>query len=888
MISMFLLSSPLWAQESETGTIILDTSSFWRVHFTISPPVIKKNGGIEKMKIKWRSWTDWLLEDSPFPQAEWAKPDFDDGRWTRMPAPWRVSPYRGYEKKSPFVALECLRGKFSVGDPAKAGGLALSASYYGGIVVYVNGNEIARGNMPEGKIDMDTLAEDYPLGTFTDAEKKAMGNYRTKAPELEKMRLKIKRKITGVKVPAELLRKGVNVLALELHRAAYSEKDLEMDKKKRVMIDWGNCGVVSVRLNSSGGGVVPNIARPKELQVWNSNPMQADTDMDYGDPNEKLKPIYMVGTKNGAFSGKVVVGSSQTIKGLSAKMGDLKSIAGGVIPASAVQVRYAIPNRRQVGVNPLYLAEATCFDGLEETFPVDVEVRAKSRNKRYGNYASPGVSASCGAVVPVWVTVNVPEDAPVGDYEGKLAITATGAKPVEVPVKIKICEWTLPEPCDFRTIVDIIQSPESVAMQYNVPFWSDEHFKYLEKSMKLLGQVGNKVTYLHLICHTNAGNTETMVRWIEQADGTYKYDFKPLDKYLDLVEKYLKKPMFVCLYVWDTYLENTGIFLASAREASAKHAGKGPLVSVLDPASGKVEMSALPMYSTPEASKPLWKPLIDEIRARLQKRGMEKAMMLGVTTDTQPAKEVVEFWKDLCPGTPWSVHSHGQRGPRQVHGVPIDYVAFVWGRQASIKGDGWRHPHVSVVLPRGKSNSEPLTWFRTITETNVAGFQRGIGRLGADFWPVLDIGKGRLRSLEARYAETLWRHLNISTHLFSPGQNGAISTHRFEMLREGLQESEARVFIETALFDEKLRAKLGDELAKRCRKLLDDRVFLIRRGTNGFWASGAWTAWAWVDGITLGSPAVLGYYWYIGSGWQEESGKLYSTAAEVAEKLGTK
>jgi hypothetical protein len=32
----------------------------------------------------------------------------------------------------------------------------------------------------------------------------------------------------------------------------------------------------------------------------------------------------------------------------------------------------------------------------------------------------------------------------------------------------------------------------------------------------------------------------------------------------------------------------------------------------------------------------------------------------------------------------------------------------------------------------------------------------------------------------------------------------------------------------------------------------------------------------------------VGYQWYVSSGWQQRSGKLFSAAAEVAERLGAK
>ena len=108
---------------------------------------------------------------------------------------------------------------------------------------------------------------------------------------------------------------------------------------------WSPIGLVSVRLTGSAGdAVVPNVDRPKGVQVWNHGTRTWVHDLDYGDPNEGLSPIRLAGTRNGAFSGQVVVGRDEPIKGLKARMSDLAlTRARGTIPAAAVQVRYPKP-----------------------------------------------------------------------------------------------------------------------------------------------------------------------------------------------------------------------------------------------------------------------------------------------------------------------------------------------------------------------------------------------------------------------------------------------------------------------------------------------------------------------------------------------------------------
>jgi hypothetical protein len=91
-----------------------------------------------------------------------------------------------------------------------------------------------------------------------------------------------------------------------------------------------------------------------------------------------------------------------------------------------------------------------------------------------------------------------------------------------------------------------------------------------------------------------------------------------------------------------------------------------------------------------------------------------------------------------------------------------------------------------------------------------------------------------------------------------PGPDGAQATLRFEMLREGIQEAEALIFIADAADNQ--AARLGQELADRCRALIVERVNVCR--------------------------ATQGMTEEFFAGWQDRSARLYAAAAEVAAKLG--
>jgi hypothetical protein len=164
--------------------------------------------------------------------------------------------------------------------------------------------------------------------------------------------------------------------------------------------------------------------------------------------------------------------------------------------------------------------------------------------------------------------------------------------------------------------------------------------------------------------------------------------------------------------------------------------------------------------------------------------------------------------------------------------------------------------------------SNPIASNRLLAENSMKGLGvKGFGRIGADFWPLGLKGSESRGFVANRYPESIRIAREITSGWLSPGPDGAVSSVRFEMGREGVQELEARIFIEkNVLADAGGRAKVGEELAKRCEELLAERDKAMRSPLMEGAAS-----------LSVCYPA---------SGWQERSGKLFALAAEVAAKLG--
>ncbi len=858
---------------------VLDTAGFWRMHFTFALPVYLEDGKVTPMPIEWHGGrAAYATVATSYPGAGWQKPAFDDAGWTRQAGLVYAGQAANSDIQSAFMAHLALRGKFRVDDPAQAAGMALKIDYRGGLVVYLNGAEIARRHLPRNARP-DTLADSTAAG-----EEGA--------------------RTLSVALPRAALVKGVNVLAVAAQRAALRPDEIDIQLRKYpqgVYIKRATCAIERIRLSAAraqAAAVTPNVARPVGFQVWNSDPMAPDFDLDYGDPCEPLRPLRLVGARNGAFSAKAVVGATESIKHLKATVSDLAGPQGARIAAANIEIRYALPGSGEVGANPRYLAVPARFKALAETAPDEVPVFVKEpiapRKGRFNpneSLRSPGIEPVFGAVCPVWVTVNVPKTAAPGDYAGRLTISAQGVRPVLVPIKISVRPFTLPDTRDYRTFAEVIQSPETLAIGYGVPLWSEAHMKLIERSIKLIAQSGGPSVYIPLICETNLGNAETMVRWIRRSDGAWDYDFAPMDRYLDLVEKHQGKPEVVCFWMWDTFLErelggrgdekwNEG----DVRAALNAQKGHGPEVTVWDPATGKSGKFELPEYTDPKCIA-AWRPLAEQLLARMKKRGWEDAAMLGCMCDYQPSQKARANLNVLFPGMKWVSHAH--QLPRK--DLPMGYAAAVFLRYCEYRDDttgrlaGWKRPELITHFPRPMRPWFPIAQFRLCNELNLARGLRGSARFGGDFFEALDDKRGRLRgTIAGRFPKSHWHNLRIEVNFLEKGVNGAISTADYEMFREGVQECEARIAIESVLGDKAQRARLGEERAAAMQRMLDDRTRDLRRGVGTFAQSADHVEHYTRPSSWWNRPGILGAQWFTQSGWQDRSQALYDAAAAAS------
>lgn len=795
--------------------------------------------------------------------ADWMAKDFDDSQWVRNSGPPNIKIPWDANYAYADEGWKCMlaRGRFEVLDPAACDGLMASVAYRGGVTVYLNGVEIGRQHVMPGRVGVDTLGEVYPEAAYLGANGRLLSY-----PAAEKSGVWT-RKLDNIRIPADRLVKGSNVLAVAAYRSPLPKACLLRGLSAGAAgrhFGWNTVGLEDVSLTAPRGAAVTTIApvlagnagapaKAMGLTAWNVNALQNVSVNDAGDVLTPLQPVRAVAARNAVAIAQLAVGMSNSIKGLRVTASDLQGPAG--IPASAVQVRYpAAPpdGERRWRVS---------FDTLAETPPAEVPV-----NKATGL-----------AVQPLWFTITIPTDAKPGEYSGTLTISADGQPAVSAHLVLRVSAWTLPALADLATFMDVMESPDSLAMRYDVPMWSDAHLKLLDREFALLAPVATRTLYITAIRRTHMGNEHAIVQWTRGSEGQLEPDLSNVEKYLDVAIRRLGKNTSVVLYAWEP-------------PSSMGHWGGGPthyhdrlaLLTLKNTKTGKLRAIVGPDWGTPESTE-LWGKLVGGMKKLLADRGMSESLLFGLIGDHRPTKQAMDDIANAAPQTQWAIHTHIVTAKWQ--GYKMGLCAGVWGigcnpalPEFSPSGYGWRSDFRLLLNTRfnmgnysslGVMASMPEQWLGAYAGAkpgtiNPSDGTKGVGRIGADFWPVLKDTRGNFAArICGRYPETAWGQLSLEYCLYAllaPGPEGPISTLRAEAMREGIQQMEARILIERALLDKDAAAKLGEDLTIRCRQALDNR----RRA------------------------AFYGRDFFVGSDWTARAELLYSLADEVGRKTGLK
>jgi hypothetical protein len=846
---LLLAAAAAWGQAGRPAApgVILDENAAWRRYYRFCPnrisPALLKAGGdaalgpnrldrLKKMAEKWMAQeggpaggADWrdhaiLAEFGPRsfnptlagpPPKDWAATDFDDAEWVRLRTPFQggtipqiTTPVLGQYDETVDLKLHqaFYRARFLVPDPATAGAMTVQVAYAGGVRVLLNGQEIARGHLPKGELADEDPAADYLAAAYGPKGESAS------------------RRTTGsVAVPAAAIKKGANVLAIELRASDLNPVVMTNPDQPNwggPTRPWPHTRLFSVVLKSGGppaadlgepsrAAAVPScVRRPAGVQAWAEDMHYRTLSSDFLPPGEAPGTVRMVAARNAQCSAQVVVGTDKPLAGVEVRCGELSraGAAGGggggaALPAQAVEVLTMLP----FPLPDWSMAHLGDERGLGANFPRMADLARQAGGPFAGQVAlfdqiassaAPArpVFVPAGTARPFWLRVTVPKDAAPGTYAGKVEVLEAGKAVATLPVELEVVDWAMPDRSAWQTYVGCEENPYAVARQYGVKLWSPEHFRLLEASFRQLARVGGQWLNVPILARGEFGNGEdSMVRWVRAPDGGWTFDFAVLDKYLTLASKQLGR-IRVVQFVVEHGMKPSAVGLAPG-------GGAGPQVPLGDKAGGRGGLLAVGETAGPAAKK-AWAAFGAAVYARMKNRGLEKAMYWGAPWEGEAEPTLKTILAEAVPAVFWTAGPHemmynGTYAKDEKFYRLVTDIRYQGGWPSFREDEGWRSKTPHLLNPRAggtgyamHTTSYPFA-YRVMVDRALAKGWSGFGRVGADDWAATHYdGMAIPRWLTGMpVLFVLW-----------PGPDGATSSARFEALIEGVQEAEARIFLE--------------------------------------------------------------------------------------------
>ncbi|MEF9935474.1 MAG: DUF4091 domain-containing protein [Clostridium sp.] len=165
------------------------------------------------------------------------------------------------------------------------------------------------------------------------------------------------------------------------------------------------------------------------------------------------------------------------------------------------------------------------------------------------------MNVEVGVAQFIWVKGKVPNDF-TGDFKFNINLHYTKGYDDEVligsiPCNIDYANVTLPDLKDGDFFLDLWQHPCSLARQYNVKFWSDDHFNIIDNYIKELASLGQRTItivasdfpWAGQACFNVADNPSNLfehniVSVIKDKNGEFKLNFDALNRFIEICFKH--------------------------------------------------------------------------------------------------------------------------------------------------------------------------------------------------------------------------------------------------------------------------------------------------------------------------------------------------------------
>jgi len=447
-------------------------------------------------------------------------------------------------------------------------------------------------------------------------------------------------------------------------------------------------------------------------------------------------------------SAQVVLWSAEPVEQVECEFSEFMGENGTRMPASIAQARFV-----------RYVLTDEFAGGCGYRKPEDFEVHL---------YPDGLDNAACFDIEgqttrPVWVTIEVPEDAEAGIYLATLKVTAGGRQMQSFEFILDVLPRVLPASTEWEFHLDLWQNPYAVARVHEVEPWSAEHWEALQPIMQMLADAGQKVITASINKKPWAGQTydpfDSMIEWRKQADGVWVFDYTVFDNWVEFMMGLGIKKQINCysLQPWNSQV----CYFDEA-------AGKEVMVKV-EPGTSEYE--------------DIWTPFLRDFREHLEAKGWNRITNIAMDERGEKAtRAIIELVAEEAPELGIAVADNKkiyQVYPEYIKDLSVGYGAVIDEKDLALRKAkdfvSTYYVCCSDRFPNTFTFSAPaeavfIGWYAT-----AAGFD-GLLRWSYCSWVEDPLHDSRFRTWPAG-----------DTYLVYPDARSSI---RFERLVEGIQDAE--------------------------------------------------------------------------------------------------
>lgn len=371
---------------------------------------------------------------------------------------------------------------------------------------------------------------------------------------------------------------------------------------------------------------------------------------------------------------------------------------------------------------------------------------------------------SSGSLADVWVTVNIPDNCPAGLYTSNIHVMQKDVIAATIALRILVTNHHLPDSSDWKFHLDIWQFPFQVCTLLNnagtlTEHFSDEHLRILKSFYTLLADAGQKsiTTYIKDGAF-NAG--QTMIDWSRSADGSWQFDYTKFDRFVDFMMSIGITKQINCMSL----------------------AGWNNFVGYTDLSDNKYKYLDLTIGS--QEYEDTWLEFLSSFRSHLIDKGWFDIAVLYFDEigDSDMAKITTLVRKH---GTDWKIGISGKHYSAAVEREIYNYSAILGSVPSATSmtiplfytSCSQMHPNNYITPLNSPSEMTWMPWHAL-----ASGF-KGYQRWAFDYWQKDDPFDARDRANTAGDFSMIYRSDNTS-------RTKAVSSIRFELLRDGIQDFE--------------------------------------------------------------------------------------------------